>query len=117
MHPCSFEKPAFSCNILDGPVIALVSYTIFSDYTLKVFSPFIYCQLESCIRNDIVWEFYEKSSLKASEKSKRGSGHIKEFCQTLRFQVTGILSDKLMRTVRNCCSFWQLKHHKIKATR
>ena len=74
IHSCSLEKPAVSYVILDGPVIAPVNSSTFRDYAWKVFSPFMYCQLESCIRVDIVWEFYKENTLKVSATRKKGSG-------------------------------------------
>ena len=46
----------------------------FHDYSNSVFLPYIFGQLQSVRRLDIVWDVYLTDSLKAGTKSKRGQG-------------------------------------------
>ena len=121
IHHCSLEKRPISCVILHGPIIVNmlppINCSAFRDYSSKFISPFICCHLESCNRIDIVWDVYKENTIKASVRRKKVQEQAEEFCQFLRFQVTGILFYELMRTRRNCSSFRQLKHPKWKTTR
>ena len=64
--------------INDGAFVAqmLSSRTLntFQDYSNSVFLPYIFGQLQSVRRLDIVWDVYLADSLKAGTKSKRGQG-------------------------------------------
>ena len=46
----------------------------FQDYSNSVFLPYIFGQLQSVRRLDIVWDVYLADSLKAGTKSKRSEG-------------------------------------------
>jgi len=50
----------------------------FQDYSNSVFLPYIFGQLQSVRRLDIVWDVYLADSLKAGTKSKRGQGHCRK---------------------------------------
>ena len=64
--------------ILDGAFVNhMLSPRIlntFQDYGNSVFLPYIFGQLQSVRRLDIVWDVYLADSLKAGTKSKRGQG-------------------------------------------
>ena len=64
--------------ILDGVFVAQMlsprTLDTFQDYSNSVFLPYIFGQLQSVRRLDIVWDVYLADSLKAGTKSKRGQG-------------------------------------------
>ena len=68
--------------ILDGAFVAqiLSSRTLntFQDYSNSVFLPYIFGQLQSVGRLDIVWDVYLADSLKAGTKGKRGQGQSRK---------------------------------------
>ena len=64
--------------ILDGAFVAQIlsprTLDTFQDYSNSVFLPYIFGQLQSVRRLDIVWDVYLANSLKAGTKSKQGQG-------------------------------------------
>ena len=64
--------------ILDGAFVAQMLFprtlNTFQDYSNSVFLPYIFGQLQSVRRLDIVWDVYLADSLKAGTKSKRDQG-------------------------------------------
>ena len=48
--------------------------TTFQDYAASIFVPYVVNQLQSSKRVDIVWDVYQKDSLKKATRQKRGSG-------------------------------------------
>ena len=64
--------------ILDGAFVAQMlsprTLNTFQDFSNIVFLPYIFGQLQSVRRLDIVWDVYLADSLKAGTKSKRGQG-------------------------------------------
>jgi len=65
--------------ILDGAFVNQMlsprTLNTFQDYSNSVFLPYIFGQLQSVRRLDIVWDVYLANSLKAGTKSKQGQGH------------------------------------------
>ena len=63
---------------LDGAFVAQMlsprTVNTFQDYSNSAFLPYIFGQLQSVRRLDIVWDVYLADSLKAGTKSKRGQG-------------------------------------------
>ncbi|XP_048003917.1 uncharacterized protein LOC125240114 [Leguminivora glycinivorella] len=70
--------PPVSVKILDGPAIVhLLSPSnseTFKDYADTIFIGFLNKELENVARLDIVWDRYDKDSLKNSAREKRGTG-------------------------------------------
>ena len=64
--------------ILDGAFVAQIlsprTLDTFQDYSNSVFLPYLFRQLQSVRRLDIVRDVYLAASLKAGTKSKRGQG-------------------------------------------
>ena len=64
--------------ILDGAFVAQMlsprTLSTFQDFSNIVFLPYIFGQLQSVRRLDIVWDVYLADSLKAGTKSKQGQG-------------------------------------------
>ncbi len=73
------EPPVhFHAKVFDGPAILhmLPTETVktFNDYCNNLFLPWIESAHQSSDRVDIVWDVYEKKSLKESTREKRGKG-------------------------------------------
>ena len=72
------RSPEADVMILDGAFVAQMlsprTLNTFQDYSNSVFLPYIFGQLQSVRRLDIVWDVYLADSLKAGTKSKRGQG-------------------------------------------
>ena len=68
--------------ILDGAFVAQMlsprTLNTFQDYSNSVFLPYIFGQLQSVRRLDIVWDVYLADSLKAGTKGKRGQGQSRK---------------------------------------
>ena len=72
------DSPVCDVIVLDGAVVVQMlnpgPCKTFEDYAVLVFVPFIVSQLKKVTRLDLVWDQYFQMSLKATTRSKRGSG-------------------------------------------
>ena len=72
------RSPEANVMILDGAFVAQMlsprTLNTFHDYSNSVFLPYIFGQLQSVRRLDVIWDVYLADSLKAGTKSKRGQG-------------------------------------------
>ena len=72
------DAPAVDAKIIDGAVLVQMlspgTATTFQGYAASIFVPYVENQLQSSKRVDIVWNVYQKDSLKKATRQKRGSG-------------------------------------------
>ena len=68
------RSPEADAMIIDGAFVAAFP----QDYSNSVFLPYIFGQLQSVRRLDIVWDVYLVDSLMAGTKSKWGQGQRRE---------------------------------------
>ena len=72
------DAPAVDAKIIDGAVLVQMlspgTATTFQDYAASIFVPYVVNQLQSSKRVDILWDVYQKDSLKKATRQKRGSG-------------------------------------------
>ena len=71
------DAPAVDAKILYGAVLvqmlSIGTATTFQEYADSIFVPYVVNQLHSAKRVDIVWDVYQKDSLKKATREKRGS--------------------------------------------